>query len=311
MRILVVGAGAIGGYFGARLAAAGRDVTFLVRQGRAKALRERGLVIRSPVGDLTIDQPVLIDAGELKPVYDLAIVTCKAYDLPSVIADLKPAIGPQTAILPLLNGIAHLDALDHAFGASHVLGGQCVIASTLAEDGAIVHLNDSQSLTLGERDGTMSERVQQISAKFAGTGVPVTASANILQAMWSKWVFLASLAASTCLMRAPVGAIVAAPGGAEFLLAMVEDCRAIADGEGYGPDEDNIQRVRTMLTTPRSPLTASMMRDLSNGGRVEADHVIGDLIARGNARTPAVARPNLELAYMALKAYENCRVASS
>ncbi len=304
MRILIVGAGAIGGYFGARLAAAGRDVTFLVREKRAKVLRERGLVVRSPLGGVTIEKPTLVEAGALKPDYDLAIVTCKAYDLPSVIADLKPGIGPRTAILPLLNGMAHLDALDKAFGAEHVLGGQCVIASTLAEDGAIVHLNESQSVTFGERDGAISPRVEAIKAEFADTKVPVTASQNILQAMWGKWVFLASLAASTCLMRAPTGAIVAAPGGADFLLAMAEECRAIAEGEGFGPGEEDIQRVRAMLTTPKSPLTASMLRDIVNGGKVEADHVIGDLIARGKARAPAVTRPNLAMAYMSLKAYE-------
>ena len=148
-------------------------------------------------------------------------------------ADLKPAIGPDTAILPLLNGMAHLDVLDEAFGAAHVLGGLCVIATTLADDGAIVHLNDSQTFTFGERDGKISPRVEAIKAQFADTKVPMTASPQILQEMWEKWVFLASLAASTCLMRAPVGAIVAAPGGAEFMLAMIEECRAIAEGEGF------------------------------------------------------------------------------
>ena len=304
MRILMIGAGAIGGYFGARLAERGNDVTFLVREGRAANLAERGLNVRSPVGDVTITKPQTVLRDAPGRDYDLAVVTCKAYDLPSVIADMRPAITERTAILPLLNGMAHLDTLDAAFGREAVLGGQCVIAATLADDGTIVHLNEAQSLTFGDRDGTMSQRVEAIRAIFAGAGIPITASAAISLDMWEKWVFLASLAAGTTLMRAPVGAILAAPGGAEFLLAMAEECRAIADGEDFAPRAATMQRLQTMLTTPKSPLTASMLRDIEKNQRVEADHVIGDLLARSKARTPAVERPNLAMAYRGLKAYE-------
>lgn len=307
MRILMVGAGAIGGYFGARLAAAGRDVTFLVREGRAKALLETGLNVRSPVGDVAIKAPKLVTADTLKEVFDLIILTCKAYDLNQALRDIAPAVGATTVVLPLLNGMAHLDRLDEALGAARVLGGQCVIAATLAEDGTIVHLNEAQSLTFGERHEASSDRATAIKDIFGGANISVTLSPKILLDMWEKWVFLASLAASTCLMRAPVGAIVATPDGAEFTLAMVEECRAIADGEGFAPREEMLQRTRTMLTTPRSPLTASMLRDIDKGGRIEADHVIGDLLARGRAKTPAVERPNLTMAYRALKAYENRR----
>ncbi len=309
MRILMIGAGAIGGYFGARLAAHGCDVTFLVRPARAENLAKHGLRVRSPAGDETIAKPQTVTRDAPGSGYDLAVVTCKAYDLPSVIADMRPAVSEQTAILPLLNGMAHLDALDAAFGSQAVLGGQCVIAATLAEDGTIVHLNDAQSLTFGERDGTMSKRVEAIRTAFADDGIPVTASPNINQEMWEKWVFLASLASGTTLMRAPVGAILAAPGGADFLLAMAEECRAIAEGSGFAPREPAMQRLRAMLTT-KSPLTASMLRDIDKNGRVEADHVIGDLLERGRAHAPAVERPNLAMAYRALKAYEARREAA-
>ena len=304
MRILMIGAGAIGGYFGARLAAKGNDVTFLVREARADNLAKKGLRVSSPAGDVTIAKPQTVTRDAPGKGYDLAVVTCKAYDLPSVIEDMRPAIQEGTAILPLLNGMGHLDALDAAFGKKAVLGGQCVIAATLADDGAIVHLNDAQALTFGERDGAANLHVEAIRATFADAGIPVTESPNIILDMWEKWVFLASLAASTTLMRAPVGAILVAPGGAEFLLEMAEECRAIAEGEGFAPRDTAMQRLQSMLTTPKSPLTASMLRDIEKGGRVEADHVIGDLLARGCAHAPAVERPNLAMAYRALKAYE-------
>ena len=309
MRILMVGAGAIGGYFGARLASAGRDVTFLVRPGRAELLRNGGLRVKSPAGDVEIAHPRLVTAEALREEFELVVLTCKAYDLSAALADIAPAVGANTAILPLLNGMAHIDALDVAFGANRVLGGQCVIASTLADDGTILHLNAQQSLSFGERDGSMPARAQAIATAFKDAAFPFTLSDRIVADMWEKWMFLASLAASTSLMRAPVGAIVAAPGGPEFMLALAEECRAIAAGEGFAPRDDAVARVQGMLTTPNSPLTASMMRDIEKGGRIEADHVIGDLLARGRARAPAAERPLLSLAYTALKAYEVRRAA--
>lgn len=309
MRILVVGAGAIGGYFGARLAEAGRDVTFLVRPARAANLREHGLRLRSPLGDVAIAAPVLVGAADLRGPYDLVLVTCKAFDLPSVLSDIAPAVGPDTAILPLLNGMAHLDALEARFGSGAVLGGQVALPVTLADDGAVVHLNDMQTMSFGEREGRSSDRVRAIAAQFAGTKLNATVSADILRDMWSKWVFLASLAATTGLMRAPVGAIVAAPGGADFIRATIAEVHAIAAGEGFAPDEGAMEGVRNALTTPRSPLNASLMRDMDGGGRIEADHILGDLLARGRARMPSVRHPNLETAYLALKAYENRREA--
>lgn len=304
MRVLVVGAGAIGGYFGGRLAEAGRDVTFLVRPGRAAQLAKTGLVVRSPHGDIHLPNPVTVQAQDLAASYDLIVLSCKAYDLDNAIESFAPAVGPQTAILPLLNGMSHLDALDRRFGAERVLGGQCVIAATLDEDGRILHLNETHGLTYGERDGRMSELMERIARVFEGAGFQARASEQILLDMWEKWVFLASLASGTCLMRAAVGDIVAAPGGADFLLGLFDECRTIAEGEGYVPRAPFLERSRTMLTTAGSPFTASMLRDIERGARIEADHVVGDLIRRGHERAPNTPRPQLETAYINLKAYE-------
>ncbi|HEY0353554.1 MAG TPA: ketopantoate reductase family protein, partial [Enterovirga sp.] len=209
MRVLVVGAGAIGGYFGGRLAEAGRDVTFLVRPGRAAQLAKTGLVVRSPHGDIHLPDPVLVQAQDLAAPYDLVILSCKAYDLDNAIESFAPAVGPQTAILPLLNGMSHLDTLERRFGAKRVLGGQCVIGVTLDEDGRILHLNENHGLTYGERDGAISERMEGIACVFERAKFQAHSSEVILLEMWEKWVFLASLASGTCLMRAAVGDIVA------------------------------------------------------------------------------------------------------
>src|SRR4030088_46867 len=218
MRILVVGAGAIGGYFGGRLLQAGNDVTFLVRPKRAAELASAGLVIKSPNGDVTLKNPPTVQADKLAEQFDVLLLSCKAFDLDDAINSFAPAVGPQTAIIPLLNGMRHLDTLDAKFGRDRVLGGLCAIAATLNEKREVVQLAPLQSLTFGERDGKLSDRVRAISEVFAKGNFGSAASETIVQDMWEKWVFLASLAASTCLMRTSVGHILVAPGGKDFVL---------------------------------------------------------------------------------------------
>lgn len=302
MRILIVGAGATGGYFGGRLLQAGRDVTFLVRPPRVALLRETGLRIASPTGDATLPAPPTVTSDRISAPFDLILLSCKAYDLEAAMASLAPAVGPGTAILPLLNGMRHLTALEQRFGAEAVLGGQCVISSTLREDGTIVHLNTAHLLTFGERDGGASERIGAIAAAFAGAKFDARASDAIVQEMWEKWVLLASMAGSTSLMRAPLGAIVAAPGGESFILAALEECRAVAAAAGYPPRPAYMADTTAFLTTAGSKQTSSMFRDISRGARIEADHIIGDMIAR--AGDSGLKTPRLDVIYCHLKAYE-------
>jgi 2-dehydropantoate 2-reductase len=305
MRILVVGAGAIGGYFGGRLLQAGADVTFLVRPRRAAELADAGLVIKSPLGDVTLKNPPTVQADKLAEKFDVVLLSCKAFDLEDAIKSLAPAVGPNTAIIPLLNGMKHLDVLDAKFGRERVLGGLCAIAVTLNEKREVVHLQPLQSLTLGERDGKMTDRVRAIAAIMAKGNFGSKTSDDIIQEMWEKWVFLASLAASTCLMRTSVGNILAAPGGRDFVLGMLDECSAVAAAEGHAPRAPFLERTRGMLTAEGSPMTASMFRDIKAGAPVEADHVIGDLVERGDAAKVPV--PKLRTAYTHLKAYEKTR----
>ena len=305
MRILVVGAGAIGGYFGGRMLEAGRDVTFLVRPRRAGELASAGLVIKSPNGDVTLKNPPTVQAGQFSEKFDVVLLSCKAFDLDDAITSFAPAVGPQTSIIPLLNGMLHLDVLDRKFGAERVLGGLCAIAATLNEAREVVQLAPMQSLNFGERDGRLSDRVRAIAEVMARGKLGSVASENIVQEMWEKWVFLASLAASTCLMRTAVGNILAVPGGKDFILGMLDECSAVASAEGHAPSGPFFQRTRGLLTSEGSQMTASMFRDIKAGAPVEADHVIGDLIARGDAAKVPV--PKLRIAYTHLKAYEKQR----
>jgi 2-dehydropantoate 2-reductase len=303
MRILVVGAGAVGGYFGGRLLEAGRDVTFLVRPKRAERLARSGLVIRSRFGDALL-KPVTILAEEIGEPYDLVLLSCKAYDLESAIDSCAPAVGSRTLILPLMNGMRHLDLLDARFGQARVLGGLCQIASNLDADGHIRHLNDTHLLHFGERDGSSSARVDALAGLMSPALFKSRPSSTILHDMWEKWVFLASLAGITCLMRAVIGDIVAA-GSADLALELFRECGSIAEQAGFPPRPPFIERSRGVLTAAGSSLAASMLRDIERGGRIESDQIIGDLLARDPAN--GKDSPLLRLVQAHLRVYESAR----
>lgn len=301
MRILMLGAGAVGGYFGGRLAEAGADVSFLVRPARAEQLRSTGLVITSPLGDATLN-PQVITAQDNPPPFDLIILACKAYGLVGAISAITPHMHGHTAVLPLLNGMAHLDILAEAFGEERVLGGTCHIGVTLNEDGHVVHLTPLQSMTYGELDGSMSTRVQEFDAIAQKASFHAKASDSIRQAMWDKWVFLATLAAGTCLMRAPVGHIVKSEGGKAFFEGMLEECSSIAKAEGFPLSEDALGKGRSLVTDPESKMTSSLLRDIQARSHIEGEHILGDL--RRRAARHGVEAPLLGLAHCHVQAYE-------
>jgi 2-dehydropantoate 2-reductase len=302
MRILVVGAGAIGGYFGARLAAAGRDVTFLVRPKRAEQLAS-GLFVRSPKGDVKIAAPKIVTEATLPEPFDLVLLSCKSYDLDSAMASFARAVGPATMVLPLLNGESHIDTLKKRFGVGAVLGGQCQISSTLDAQGHVIHLNDMQLVGFGELDGTRSARIEAVNENLSGANFEAQLSTRILQDMWEKWMFIATLAGITCLMRAALGDIATA-GGTGIALALFEECSAIAAKNGYAPHPVIGERIRKMLTAPGSTLTASMLRDVEGHGKTEHEHVLGDLFARGQG----TRAPVLEICLAHMRAYEARRL---
>ena len=306
MRVLVLGAGGTGGYFGGRLAQSGADVDFLVRPKRAQMLARDGLRIRSPLGDAniavhTVTADTLADAVARAP-YDLVVLSCKAYDLDAALDAVAPAMGAGTTLMPILNGLLHYAALDARFGRERVLGGLCFISATLAADGAIEHLGRPASMTFGERDGGTGARVEAFAALCTRAGIDHVASDDIAQEQWNKFSFLATLAAGTCLMRASVGAIVAAEGGVDFMAALHDECLAVAAAEGRPIPTGARDIARAGLTRAGSEVKASMLRDLESGGRVEAAHIVGDMWHR--ARAAGIDAPRLQAAWAHLQCYE-------
>lgn len=307
MRILVLGAGGTGGYFGGRLAQSGADVTFLVRPARAKQLDADGLRIRSALGDadlrvahVTADALAAL-AGER--AFDMVLLSCKAYDLDSSMDAIAPAVRDDAWVLPILNGLRHYAALDARFGRERVAGGLCFISAMKGPAGEILHLGQPASITFGERHGDVdSPRTAAFARLCAQAGIDHVRSPDIAREQWTKFSFLATLAAGTCLMRTSVGGIVATEGGDAFMRALYAECVAVADAEGQPIDPPTQQTALRTLTQSASPLKASMLRDLEAGQRVEAMQIVGDLLHR--ALRAGQDAPRLAAAWSHLQAYE-------
>ncbi len=267
MTIFVIGAGATGGYFGARMALAGRDVEFLVRPHRAEQLRERGLRITWPDAgsEMKVARPRLLMAAELTRPADIVLLSVKATALDQAVADFVPAVGPQTLVIPFLNGMAHLDTLNERFGDSAVLGGVVVISATANDDGDIVVLAPGGSLTIGSQDGTRSARLQAAYDQLSGARFDTSISDEIIARMWQKWVFIATVGALTCLMRGTVGDIVAVPGGRDLGPAILAEATSVSAAAGYPLPEAVTANTTRSITQDGSTVTSSMSRDVAAG----------------------------------------------
>ncbi len=301
MRILILGAGGIGGYFGARIQAAGGDITFLVRPARAAQLRAGGLKIFSAFGDLQIT-PEVLTADELRTPFDVIIVSCKAYDLDSAMDSIAPAVGDHSVILPLLNGVSHIDTLAARFGSQKVLGGVALISAMLSPSGEVRHLNKMHRLVIGSRSAPPSQWLQPLAELLSAAAIDFTHSDNIEQAMWDKIVFLSSLAGATCALRASIGDILNTVAGEDFINGLLADCARVAQASGHAVAEAQLAGYRKLLSEKGSALVASMLRDVERGGATEADHILGDLV--GRAQTKGLEAPWLKLAYSHLQAYD-------
>jgi 2-dehydropantoate 2-reductase len=302
MRILVVGAGSTGGYFGGRLAQAGRDVTFLVRPARAEHLRLNGLQIISPHGDVTIS-PKLVLAGEIGAGFGALLVAVKAFSLEAALDDLAVAVGPETMILPVLNGMRHLNTLAARFGKNSVVGCVCKVATVVDDRGRVVQLTKLQELTYGEMSGDRSWRTDRLDEVMQGAGFDARLSRTIEREMWEKWVLLATLGGITCLMRGNVGEIASAPGGADFSLRFLDEVTAVVTAVGKKPSEVFLTDTRALFTEKWSTMTSSMYRDLQKGAQVEAEQIVGDLVA--HARRARITTPLLDAAFAHLSIYQN------
>ena len=288
MKILILGAGAVGGYWGARLHQAGVDVTFLLREKRAESVRKNGLVVKSPkTGDATLPVKVVTKATEGGP-YDVVILACKGYDLPSAMDAIAPAVGANTTIVPILNGHMHFAALDARFGKDKVAGGLARISGMLGPKGEILH-SGASGVSFGERESkTARASLVELDTACRKAGIEGGLNPNINQDLWDKWIMLGSIASMCSAMRGTVGDIMAAEDGEAIMNEILEECRKVAAAEGYPPGEKALSAVRGSLT--------------QKGGAVEASSIVGDMLAR--ARRHGVAAPNLRFAYAHLQTYE-------
>ncbi len=301
MKILVIGAGALGGYYGARLAAAGRDVTFLVRPRRRSQIEAAGgLAVESPAGNLFLKDVELVTADEIADHYDLVLLTCKSYDLDACMSDFAPAVGPATLILPVLNGLRHIDALINRFGKDHVLGGRAMIFAALADDGRILHQGQAAVLDYGELAGGTTPRIEMVDTILCGAGFEARLRNNIMQDLWDKHVLIATVAGSTSLMRASIGDINRA-GGLEFMQELLAENVAIAAANNHRPADEFLGYIRGIISAQDSPQMASLAKDMDKGGRTEADHIFGDLIDRAPS---GLELPKLKTVYLCARAYE-------
>jgi 2-dehydropantoate 2-reductase len=301
MRLLVVGAGATGGYFGGRLMQAGRDVTFLVRPARAAALRAQGLRLVSPHGDATL-QPQLVTAGGISAPYDALLLTLKGFQLEGALEEIAPAIARDTLILPVLNGMRHMDVLAGRFGTHALIGCVLKVSTVIEDDGRIVQLSPLQDLAYGELDGRVTPRIQALDAFLKGADIGARLSTHITRELWEKWALLSSLGAITCLMRGTIGEVVASPGGAAFALSLLDEVLAITRAVGEPPTPAFVKSAREILTASGSGLASSMFRDVQRGRPVEVETIIGDLL--GRATRAGIAAPLLSAAYTQLCLYQ-------
>jgi 2-dehydropantoate 2-reductase len=284
IRILVFGAGGVGAYFGGRLAEGGADVTFLVRPARQAQLAERGLVVHSDFFDDFAVPLQTVTAQEISGEFDLILLACKAYDLGVAMDVIAPAVGAQTTILPLLNGMKQVDLLQARFGDDKVLGGTCYIgAKRDPENGDIIHFGNFHRIAYGEMSGGMSARVEAFAALNDAVKFDIDPSADVSQVMWDKFAMLCAMSSVNTISRGTVGEILDTPSGAAFLTAALAECRDTADALGHTVTDKTIATYEKMFSTQGSKFASSMLRDVLAGNRSEGDHIIGDMVDRAAA----------------------------
>ena len=307
MRFLVLGAGAIGGFFGGKLMKGGADVTFLVRPRRAAQLADRGLVLKAQDGEFRAPAKTVL-AGQIEHPYDVVLLCCKAYDLADAVGAIAPAVGPGTAVVPFLNGMRHLSVLSERFGPDKVLGGLTAVNAVLEPTGDVVQTPVRIDMTaLGELGGERSARCRAILDALTAGGISAAVRDDIVAFMWAKFFAFACIATMATLTRARAGAIARAAGGPALVAAIIEECGRVVGAEGYLPPPEIAEIVRGLYAQPDSRYGPSMLVDMEEGRPTEGEHTIGHLVECAARR--GVAAPLLTAARCALQAYEMARLA--
>jgi 2-dehydropantoate 2-reductase len=302
MQVVVLGAGGVGGYLGARLITGGADVVFLARESRAAELSTSGLIVKSRLGDFAAPVKVMLAGTTPEAAPDVVILACKEPALASALQDITPLLGPETRLLPLLNGVRHIDMLAARYPDTHLLGGIIHGAANLRPDGVIEHLSSFMTVIAGPVATAGDPVAAEIVDGLKAAGVDAYVTHEIRQDMWNKFLFLAAFAGITCLMRSSIGTILQTDHGRERILHLLEETRSVAQAEGYAPTDAMMEEYRALLTEEGSTLTSSMLRDIESGRRTEGDHILGDMLQR--ARHHELPAPVLAIAAAHVQAYE-------
>lgn len=288
MKVLVLGAGALGGYFGGKLLKSGVEVDFLVRPKRAAQLAARGLVVREAGGGFTVPVRTVME-GQSMGTYDVVLLTCKSYDLAGAIEAIAPAVSGNTVVLPLLNGVAHIATLTERFGSSRVLGGATLVYASTTPEGDIERgAVPFDGTFIGELDGTKSDRVDKLVGALNAAGAIALASDGIVAFMYRKLFGFSAAAILTTLLRARAGEIVAAPAGAAFVANVIDEISTVLEHDGFPISAENRQLILNMFSQPGSAYAPSIFRDMESGRPTEFEHTIGDLVRRGERHQLAV-----------------------
>jgi len=302
MRILILGAGGIGGYLTARMSEAGLAPRLLVRQNRAINLQQQGLHLKSPLGNWSGLPDLATDAKAL-PDADFIFLSCKAYDLSSALEAVSPCVSDTTVIVPFLNGVRHIEVIQARFPDCAVWGGVAHLGVKVDTHGSISHFNNLNRFFLGPlHPDANDERADMLIGQMQASPIELRVRSDIQQDMWDKLVFLGTLAGMTCLMRASIGTILATAQGEDLILQLLDECTRISEAEGFPPTQAALDEYRKQLTDRSSQSTASMLRDIASGAETEADHILGDLSER--AARHALRVPLLRTCLAHLQAYE-------
>lgn len=299
MRIAVMAAGAVGGYFGGRLAAAGHDVNFVARGAQLEALRNSGLKIESPLGNLHLDNVhATSDPKEIGPV-DVVLFAVKLWDTEIAAEAAKPLVGPQTRVITLQNGIDSAERVAPILGADQVVGGSAYIASVIGSPGVISHTSQFAKMVCGRIDGKPDAQLAAFTAAAKDAGIDIAQSGNINRERWEKFVFLVALSGATGAMRSPLGAILADPDTRAFFQSLMAEVIALAHAKGVTLDPDFLESRMKFADTAPKGMKASLLHDLERGNRIEVDWLAGKVAALG--RELDVPTPANDAVYAVLK----------
>lgn len=304
MKIAVLGSGAVGGYYGAKLARAGHDVTFIARGAHLEAIREKGLQIRSPaLGDFLVHARAEQDTGAIGPV-DLVLVAIKAYDNASALPLISPMLGPHTAVLTVQNGVDSAEEVAAAVGEDRVIGGTTYIATALAAPGIIEQTGTHRRIVFGEVFGELprvSDRVRTIHEALAGADIQADVAGDGRVPIWEKFIFLVSLAGFTGATRLPIGPVWSDPFIRQQFLDGCREIEAVARAEGVPVAADRIQQIEAYVAGIPGTMRSSLLIDLSQGKKIEVEALQGSVVRR--AARAGIPVPIVSTLYAVLKPF--------